>query len=95
MVTEPRYGSKPTLLRKVMTEAGTETGPDAAQQQAVRLAGLSSAPDADMDRFTRLVTRLLRVPVALVSLMERDRVILPGMRSRMRCAGTWCPPGSP
>ncbi|MFE2070432.1 SpoIIE family protein phosphatase [Streptomyces sp. NPDC059467] len=57
----------------------TETGPDAARQQAVRLAGLSSAPDTDMDRFARLVTRLLRVPVALVSLMERDRLILPGM----------------
>ncbi|WP_257033835.1 GAF domain-containing protein [Streptomyces sp. Ag109_G2-15] len=32
-----------------------------------------------MDRFALLVTRLLRVSVALVSLMERDRVILPGM----------------
>ncbi len=78
----------------------TETGPDAARQQAVRLAGLSSAPDTDMDRFARLVTRLLRVPVALVSLMERDRVILPGMTGlpepwagRRALSHSW-PPGS-
>ncbi|MGY3848076.1 SpoIIE family protein phosphatase [Streptomyces hydrogenans] len=32
-----------------------------------------------MDRFARLVSRLLRVPVAFVSLMEEDRQILPGL----------------
>ncbi|MEU9237603.1 GAF domain-containing SpoIIE family protein phosphatase [Streptomyces subrutilus] len=32
-----------------------------------------------MDRFARLVSRLLRVPVAFVSLVEDDRQILPGM----------------
>ncbi|MFE2145594.1 GAF domain-containing SpoIIE family protein phosphatase [Streptomyces sp. NPDC059456] len=32
-----------------------------------------------MDRFARLVSRLLRVPVAFVSLVEEDRQILPGM----------------
>ncbi|MFJ4862211.1 GAF domain-containing SpoIIE family protein phosphatase [Streptomyces sp. NPDC088748] len=32
-----------------------------------------------MDRFARLVSRLLRVPVALVSLVEEGRQILPGM----------------
>ncbi|MFF4391925.1 SpoIIE family protein phosphatase [Streptomyces sp. NPDC001552] len=32
-----------------------------------------------MDRFARLVSRLLRVPVAFVSLVEEDRQILPGL----------------
>ncbi|MFF3721492.1 SpoIIE family protein phosphatase [Streptomyces erythrochromogenes] len=32
-----------------------------------------------MDRFARLVSRLLRVPVAFVSLVEADRQVLPGM----------------
>ncbi|WP_279628717.1 GAF domain-containing protein [Streptomyces subrutilus] len=32
-----------------------------------------------MDRFARLVSRLLRVPVAFVSLVEDDRQVLPGM----------------
>ncbi|MFF4298725.1 SpoIIE family protein phosphatase [Streptomyces vinaceus] len=32
-----------------------------------------------MDRFARLVSRLLRVPVAFVSLFEEDRQILPGL----------------
>ncbi|MEU9380140.1 SpoIIE family protein phosphatase [Streptomyces sp. NPDC048279] len=66
-------------MAEQIRKPATDTGPDAARQQAVRRAGLSTAPDTGMDRFARLVTRLLRVPVALVSLMERDRVILPGM----------------
>ncbi|MFE2474841.1 GAF domain-containing protein [Streptomyces sp. NPDC059389] len=32
-----------------------------------------------MDRFARLVSRLLRVPVAFLSLVEEDRQILPGL----------------
>ncbi|MEU9161376.1 SpoIIE family protein phosphatase [Streptomyces sp. NPDC048424] len=32
-----------------------------------------------MDRFARLVSRLLRVPVAFVSLVEEDRQVLPGL----------------
>ncbi|MFD9372818.1 SpoIIE family protein phosphatase [Streptomyces sp. NPDC060020] len=32
-----------------------------------------------MDRFARLVSRLLRVPVAFVSLIEDDRQVLPGL----------------
>ncbi|MFB6825635.1 SpoIIE family protein phosphatase [Streptomyces virginiae] len=50
-----------------------------AQGRAVRLAGLSAAPDKGMDRFARLVSRLLRVPVAFVSLVEAERQILPGL----------------
>ncbi|MGW3322346.1 GAF domain-containing protein [Streptomyces virginiae] len=45
----------------------------------MRLAGLSAASDTGMDRFARLVSRLLRVPVAFVSLVEEKRQILPGL----------------
>lgn len=47
--------------------------------EALRLAGLSASADPGMDRFARLVTRLLRVPVSLVSLLESDRQVFPGM----------------
>lgn len=43
------------------------------------MAGLSATADTDMDRFARLVSRLLKVPVALVSLVESDRQVFPGM----------------
>ncbi|MFF3863085.1 SpoIIE family protein phosphatase [Streptomyces sp. NPDC002209] len=64
-----------------MPEQGRESGadPGSAQRRAMRLAGLSAASDAGMDRFARLVSRLLRVPVAFVSLVEDDRQILPGL----------------
>ena len=32
-----------------------------------------------MDRFARLVARLLHVPVSMVSLLEADRQVFPGM----------------
>ncbi|MEU1402852.1 SpoIIE family protein phosphatase [Streptomyces sp. NPDC005728] len=57
-----------------------ETGPGAARQRVLRLTGLSAASNTDMDRFARLVTRILRAPVAFVSLMEQDRLVLPGMK---------------
>ncbi|WNI16783.1 GAF domain-containing SpoIIE family protein phosphatase [Actinacidiphila sp. ITFR-21] len=41
-------------------------------------AGLTAAPDAGMERFARLVSRLIGVPVALVSLVEADRQVYPG-----------------
>ncbi|MFJ8976167.1 GAF domain-containing SpoIIE family protein phosphatase [Streptomyces sp. NPDC102282] len=47
--------------------------------EALRLAGLTAAADPGMDRFARLVTRFLRVPVSLVSLLEADRQVFPGM----------------
>ncbi|MFI8001757.1 GAF domain-containing SpoIIE family protein phosphatase [Streptomyces sp. NPDC086010] len=47
--------------------------------EALRLAGLTAAADPGMERFARLVTRFLRVPVALVSLLEPDRQVFPGM----------------
>ncbi|WP_374199376.1 GAF domain-containing protein [Streptomyces sp. ISL-44] len=52
---------------------------DTARRRVLRLAGLSAAPDPGMDRFARLVARLLRVPAAFVSLAEDGRQILPGM----------------
>ncbi|OKJ74008.1 GAF domain-containing SpoIIE family protein phosphatase [Streptomyces sp. CB02460] len=52
---------------------------DPGRLEALRLAGLTAAADPGMDRFARLVTRLLRVPVSLVSLLEPDRQVFPGM----------------
>ncbi|MDH6543790.1 serine phosphatase RsbU (regulator of sigma subunit) [Streptomyces sp. SPB4] len=57
----------------------SRAGTDTARRRVLRLAGLSAAPDAGMDRFARLVARLLHVPVAFVSLAEDGRQILPGM----------------
>ncbi|WP_405898695.1 SpoIIE family protein phosphatase [Streptomyces sp. NBC_00727] len=52
---------------------------DPGRLEALRLAGLTAAADPGMDRFARLVTRVLRVPVSLVSLLEADRQVFPGM----------------
>lgn len=65
-----------------MPEQGRATEADAgsaAQQRALRWAGLTAASDTGMDRFARLVSRLLHVPVAFVSLVAEDRQILPGL----------------
>jgi GAF domain-containing protein len=51
-----------------------------AERLAVlRQVGLTAAADEGMERFARLVTRILSVPVALVSLVEADRQVFPGM----------------
>lgn len=52
---------------------------DADRLQAVRDTGLTAVADADMDRFARLVSRMLGVPVALVSVLEEARQVFPGM----------------
>lgn len=57
----------------------TETAPGDARPSVLRLTALSAASDTDMDRFARLVARLLDVPAAFVSLAEQDRLILPGV----------------
>ncbi|MFF4297300.1 GAF domain-containing SpoIIE family protein phosphatase [Streptomyces vinaceus] len=64
-----------------MPEQGrkSEANPSSSQQRALRWAGLKAASDIGMDRFARLVSRVLSVPVAFVSLVEDDRQILPGM----------------
>ena len=47
---------------------------DPARLSVLRAAGLlDTAPEAAFDRVTSLVVRLLHVPVALVSLVDRDR----------------------
>ncbi len=65
-----------------MREPGRETEADpinAAQQGVLRWVGLTAASDTGMDRFARLVSRVLGVPVAFVSLVEENRQILPGL----------------
>ncbi|RDD87074.1 GAF domain-containing SpoIIE family protein phosphatase [Streptomyces parvulus] len=52
---------------------------DGDRLQAVRETGLTAVADADMDRFARLVSRVLGVPVALVSMLEEARQVFPGM----------------
>lgn len=50
-----------------------------ARLRALRETGLSSVADEGMDRFARLVSSVLGVPVALVSLVEEARQVFPGM----------------
>ena len=56
------------------TTAMTVVLPDAGRLAAVRRLGLLDGPaDPALDRLTRLAARLLRAPVALVSLVDADR----------------------
>jgi serine phosphatase RsbU (regulator of sigma subunit) len=50
-----------------------------ARLEALRKAGLSAEADEGMERFARMVAGRLRVPVALVSLVEADRQVFPGL----------------
>ncbi|WP_329361678.1 GAF domain-containing SpoIIE family protein phosphatase [Streptomyces sp. NBC_00669] len=64
--------------------AGPGGGREAPEREQARLrglaeAGLTARSDPDMDRFARMVARLLDVPVALVSLLEPERQVFPGM----------------
>ena len=52
---------------------------DPARLKALRDTGLSTASDSVMERFVAMVRVQLRVPVALVSLIEPDRQVFPGM----------------
>lgn len=52
---------------------------DSRRVAAVRDTGLSAQADAGMDRFARLVTEVLGVPVALVSLIGSEQQLFPGM----------------
>ena len=58
--------------------AGAEALSSAGRLAALRQVGLTAAADEGMERFARLVTRILSVPVALVSLVEADRQVFPG-----------------
>src|ERR1035441_8477908 len=46
---------------------------------ALRQVGLGAAADPGMERLARLVASTLQVPVALVSLVEKNRQVFPGM----------------
>jgi diguanylate cyclase (GGDEF)-like protein/PAS domain S-box-containing protein len=47
--------------------------------QSLERLGLTSAPDATLDRLARVVQRQLGVPVALVSLVDENRQYFPGL----------------
>lgn len=51
---------------------------DPADRPATR-GGAAAAPDASFDRYARMVRRALRVPTALVTIVEDDRQVFPGM----------------
>jgi GAF domain-containing protein len=76
----------PELTPGLATEPAAEPAGDSrtslsspARLEALRKAGLSAEMDEGMERFARLVAGRLRVPVALVSLVEADRQVFPGM----------------
>ncbi|MET1072966.1 MAG: SpoIIE family protein phosphatase, partial [Umezawaea sp.] len=52
---------------------------DPVRLQALRDTGLDMSSDSVMERFVAMVRVQLRVPVALVSLVEPDRQVFPGM----------------
>ncbi|MER7781946.1 SpoIIE family protein phosphatase [Streptomyces sp. ZG43] len=52
---------------------------ESARLLALEQAGLSSAPDAGMDRFARIAAQLVDVPVALVSVAGAEHHSFPGM----------------
>lgn len=53
-----------------------QTSEDPSDSQS---AGPSAEPDESMERFARLVTHLLGVPIAVVSLVEEGHYVLPGL----------------
>ncbi|GLY02752.1 MULTISPECIES: SpoIIE family protein phosphatase [Actinoplanes] len=53
---------------------------DLDRLDAVTRTGLSATPDPMFDRFADMVRAILRVPVALVSLVQHDRQVFPGAR---------------
>ena len=58
---------------------GMEDMTDAMAPSLLRASGLSSAPDADMERFARLTTRILGVPIALIALREAEDLVFPAV----------------
>jgi serine phosphatase RsbU (regulator of sigma subunit) len=61
----------------VSADAGALSSP--ARLAALEQVGLGPAADEGMERLARLVASMLQVPVALVSLVEQDRQVFPGM----------------
>jgi GAF domain-containing protein len=62
-----------------MVTTDEESLTSAARRAVLREAGLSAAADEGMERFARLVASMVGVPVALVSLVEADRQVFPGL----------------
>jgi GAF domain-containing protein len=62
-----------------MVTTDEESLTSAARLAVLREAGLSAAADEGMERFARLVASMVGVPVALVSLVEADRQVFPGL----------------
>ncbi|HEX6340597.1 SpoIIE family protein phosphatase [Umezawaea sp.] len=60
-------------------DAATAALRDPERLRALHDTGLSTTSDSVMERFAAMVRVQLRVPVALVSLVERDRQVLPGL----------------
>lgn len=58
---------------------GSARPPGTGDPYVAERIGLGAEPDEDMERFARLVKHLLGVPAALVSLVEGDRHIFPGL----------------
>jgi GAF domain-containing protein len=52
---------------------------DAGRVEALRAVGLTRVSDPDMERFAQRVRDQLHVPVSLVSLVEVDQQVFPGM----------------
>ncbi len=88
----PPDGGRPAAVPPIGPTPGPTPGPatgpagdsrtslsSPARLEALRKAGLSAETDEGMERFARLVAGRLRVPVALVSLVEADRQVFPGM----------------
>ncbi|MDT8911978.1 GAF domain-containing SpoIIE family protein phosphatase [Amycolatopsis sp. PS_44_ISF1] len=69
-----------------MPEGGSPRAGEAGRLAALRDTGLTAAPDPGMERFARLVAGVLGVPAALVSLVEPDRQVFPGLAG---LAGPW------
>lgn len=60
-----------TTISDVLSEPG--------RMEALRRTGVTARPDPRFDAVARLVVRLLRVPVALVTIVLSDRQVFPGL----------------
>ncbi len=62
-----------------MVPGGTGAPADGGRLRALSRTGLGAESHEDMERFARLVAHALGVSVALVSLLEEERLVFPGM----------------
>jgi serine phosphatase RsbU (regulator of sigma subunit) len=76
--SEARGGGGGDARPSLPAVTSAEVDKTAGRLVAVARTGLTATPDPDMDRVASLVARLLRVPVALVSLVDAERQFFPG-----------------